>query len=69
MLNESMGTLCNEILFNILFVGKKNIKNDSIVKCELGDKEYLFNIPGEKNQDITAEMIKNGQWYVYTWSD
>ena len=47
----------------------KNIKTGSIVKCKVNDEGYLFNIPNEVNQDITPEMIKNGKWYVYTWSD
>jgi len=47
----------------------KNIKSGSIVKCKINNEGYLFNIPDKINQDITPEMIKNGRWYVYTWSD
>ena len=47
----------------------KNIKCSSIVKCKVNDEGYLFNIPNKINPNITPEMIKNGKWYVYTWSD
>jgi len=47
----------------------KNIKSCSIVKCKVNDEAYLFNIPNEIKSDINSEMIKNGKWYVYTWSD
>jgi len=47
----------------------KNIKSGSIVKCKVNDEGYLFNIPNKINQNINSEMINNGKWYVYTWSD
>lgn len=47
----------------------KNIKSGSIVKCKINEAEYLFNITSENNLNITPNMIKNGEWYVYTWSD
>lgn len=47
----------------------KNIKDNSIVKCKIDNEEYSYNIQDENNPDITNEMIKNGKWYVYTWSN
>lgn len=46
----------------------ENIKNNSIVKCKLNEEEYYFNIPDEKNKDITKDMIRYGKWYIYTFA-
>ena len=47
----------------------KNIKDNSIVKCKINGEEYMFNIPDKSNSDINNEMIMNGKWYVFTWSN
>ena len=61
---------CAKTWYSIdISLAMKNIKSGSIVKCRVNGEEYLFNIPNELNSDITPEMIKNGKWYVYTWSD
>ncbi len=41
---------------------------NGIYLCSYGGKEYLFGV-GKEEVPITAEMSKNGNWYVYTWSD
>jgi len=61
---------CAKTWYSIdISLAMKNIKSGSIVKCKVNDEGYLFNIPDEVNQNITPELIKNGKWYVYTWSD
>ena len=46
----------------------EDIKEKEIVKCELNGIEVLFNTE-EPIPVITQEMLLNGDWYVYTWSD
>lgn len=46
----------------------RNINRKSILKCKLNNKEYIFNIPDKINLKINLDMMKNGNWYVYTWS-
>ena len=61
---------CAKTWYSInISLAMKNIKSGSIVNCKVNDEGYLFNIPDKINQNITPEMIKNGKWYVYTWSD
>lgn len=47
----------------------QNMRDNCIVKCMIDDQEFIFNIPNETSPGITVDMIKNGEWYVYTWAD
>ena len=61
---------CAKTWYSIdISLAMKNIKSGSIVKCKVNDEEYMFNILDNVNSDINSEMINNGKWYVYTWSD
>lgn len=46
----------------------KNIQLKNVMRCFYDDKVYYFNI-GTEEPEITEEMINNGKWQVYTWSD
>ena len=61
---------CAKTWYSIdISLAMKNIKSGSIVKCKVNDTGCLFNIPNKNNPNINPEMIKDGKWYVYTWSD
>ena len=61
---------CAKTWYSIdISLAMKNIKSGSIIKCKVNDEEYMFNILDNVNSDINSEMINNGKWYVYTWSD
>lgn len=36
--------------------------------CNYQDKSYYFGL-GLKEPEVTDDMLKNGTWLVYTWSD
>lgn len=46
----------------------KNIERKTELRCFYNDQVYYFNI-GTEEPEITEEMINNGKWQVYTWSD
>jgi hypothetical protein len=46
-----------------------NLKKGEIVKCELGKKESIYNIPDQKNPTLTLKKVLEGEWYVYTWAN
>ena len=46
----------------------QNIKSNGVVECKLNGNKILFNTE-EINPEITQEMLFDGEWYVYTWSD
>jgi len=61
---------CAKTWYSIdISLAMKNIKSGSIVKCKINEAEYLFNTSNGNNLNIIPDMIKNGEWHVYTWSD
>ena len=46
---------------------KEFLKND-IHYCYYNDTPYYFGL-GLKEPEVTDDMLKNGTWCVYTWSD
>ena len=51
----------------------ENIDSGNIIKCKYKEFQCLYNLPNEKEcqskESITYDMMKNGEWYVYTWAD
>ena len=39
-----------------------------IYYCNYNDKPYYFGL-GLKEPEVTDDMLENGKWFVYTWSD
>jgi hypothetical protein len=47
---------------------KRSFLNDGIHLCNYNDKSYYFGI-GLDEPEVTEDMLQNGYWCVYTWSD
>ena len=48
-------------------MGKESLKY-GIHYCNYNGKPYYFGL-GLKEPDVTDDMLENGYWAVYTWSD
>lgn len=46
---------------------KRKLLNNGIYLCNYYDKLYYFGL-GLDEPFVTNDMIKNGVWFVYTWS-
>ena len=46
----------------------RNCLNSGIYYCNYQDKPYYFGL-GLDEPEITDDMLENGTWLVYTWSD
>ena len=40
----------------------------SVLKCVLNGETYYFGA-GATSEKLTANMMTNGKWYVYTWDN
>ena len=59
---------CGKNFQKIYFTMCREYLNSGIYLCNYQDKSYYFGI-GLKEPEVTDDMLKNGIWLVYTWSE
>ena len=59
---------CGMKFQKICFQMYRECLKSGIHLCNYQDKSYYFGL-GLKEPEVTNDMLKNGTWLVYTWSD
>lgn len=59
---------CGKTFQKMCFQMKKELLNSGIYLCRYDSKPYYFGI-GLDEPEVTNDMLENGTWLVYTWSD
>ena len=59
---------CSKTFQKVCFPMNRECLNNDIYLCSYQDKPYYFGL-GLKEPEVTDDMLENGAWFVYTWSD
>lgn len=65
---KSFFSIKREGVEKILRVNATNTVEPCILKCVFKGKNYYFGA-GATSEKLTANMMANGKWYVYTWDN
>jgi len=65
---KSFFSIKKQVAYKLLKRNETQPAELSILKCEFNGETYYFGA-GATSEKLTANMMANGKWYVYTWDN